>query len=100
MRILLLRLPKDITQEDLQNELSQNIILRESNFTITKSIQARNKNFNNWQLQLNANIGRQLINRGSIKIFTDQIRIVHHLRVLRCTNCQAMEDHIASNCSY
>lgn len=100
MRILLLRIPIDITQEDLQNELNQNINLRDSDFEIVKSIQAKNKNFNNWQLNLNANIGRNLINRGRIKIFTDQIRIVHHLRVLRCTNCQAIDDHIARNCSY
>lgn len=43
---------------------------------------------------------RHLLRKGKINIFTEPIRIVNHLGALRCTNCQALEHHVASQCEW
>lgn len=99
MKILLLRVPNDISETDLQMELERIPIFQINKPEIIKSFPVTDT-LNNWIIKSSANICRSLIQKGKIKIFTDQIRVVRHIQILRCANCQALEDHTTLNCKY
>lgn len=100
MKILLLRVPNDLSKEDLQTEFQERNYFRESPFEIIKHFPVRNGNYNNWVVQSTAKTCRQLIKKKRINIITDSIRIVHHVRVQRCSNCQALDHHTSINCQW
>lgn len=99
MKILLLRVPNDVMDTELQLELERNQFFKNSKPEIIKSFPVK-EHFNNWVISSTASSCRPLLQRGKIKIFTDQIRVVRHITVLRCSNCQALEDHITADCKY
>lgn len=100
MKILLLRVPNDIKKEDIERELEHKNYFDRNEFEIIKNFPARRGEYNNWVLQSNSKMCRNLLRKGKINIYTEQIKLVNHIRVLRCTNCQALENHVASQCKW
>lgn len=98
MKILLLRINKDITKEDLEEEL----IIRKylHSFKIIKTIEIQRTPYNNWIVEAPAGECRKLVKQGKIKIFHELIRTVFHIRVKRCTNCQELNNHLKSQCEF
>lgn len=86
MKILLLRVPTEITEDDLMKELNSKNYLRPNTYEVLKSFPIKNGSSNNWIIQAEAKDCRQLVKRRSILIYTDKIRVVYYLRVTRCTN--------------
>lgn len=97
MKILLLRIPTDIQESEIEAELKTKVKLNPDSFTI---IQTEKGNSNNWIIELDAKDCRKLTKQKTIRILMEKIRVVHHIRVVRCTNCQAFNDHTKSTCKY
>lgn len=100
MKILLLRVPSDITKEDLDKELRYHNYFTQNKFEIIKSMFAKNKRYQNWIIEASARDCRNLKRLKTIQIYIDKVRIEFYIRVLRCTNCQALNDHPTSKCTY
>lgn len=99
MKLLLLRVPSDILERDLQMELERTPFFQKNKPEIIKSFPLTDTQ-NNWIIKSTANTCRSLLQKGKIKIYTEQIRVVRHLQILRCANCQALEDHTSLKCNY
>lgn len=100
LKIILLRVPKDISQKDLENELNYHGYFTNNNFTILKSIPTQNKKQLNWVVEAPAKDCRKLHRKRTIRVFIDNIKVEFFIRVIRCTNCQALNDHTTSRCTY
>lgn len=98
MKIILLRVDKDITIDELKQELEKRKYF--DSFNILKSIQVHNTNFNNWVIESSAADCRRLVKREKIKLFYEIKRVEFHIKVSRCTNCQDLNDHVRSQCEY
>lgn len=99
LKLLLLRVPKDISKEDLQAELSQNYHFQDTAVEVLKNISVKEK-WNNWIIKTAVRNGRPVLQRGKIKVLTENIRVVRYIGLLRCSNCQAIEDHLTADCKY
>lgn len=51
-------------------------------------------------IEADANDCKSLTKSKSIIIYTEKIRIVHYIRVIRCTRCQAFSDHTKFFCTW
>lgn len=98
-KILLIRLPKDITQEEIHKDLTSNSHFKMP-FTILKNIEAKNKLYNNWVIQGSIKECNKILKQKRIKILTESYRVVHFLKISRCTKCQALDHHTKSNCRW
>lgn len=99
MKILLLRIPSDITADELLSELSSRSYFA-NNFEVLKPIEVKNKDQKNWLIQGTALDCRRLLKSKRLKIFTESFRVVHFIRIIRCTNCQALDHHVKSHCKW
>lgn len=100
MKILLLKVPDDITEEDLLKNLQYHKYFYEDDFQIIKPIQSQNSGFNNWIIQSCAKSCRNILKRQKIRVFTELIRVVNYIRIKRCTNCQGLSHHTAHECRW
>lgn len=98
MKILLLRVNKEITKEDIEEELTTRKYL--NSFNIIKQIEIQSTPYNNWIIEAAAGECRQLVKQGKIKIFHELIRTVFYIRVKRCTHCQELNNHLKSQCEF
>lgn len=96
MKILLLRILKDITKEELQNRK----YLETKAFTVMKPIETSNKEYNNWIIEAPAGDCRRLVRIKITKLFYEQVRAEFFIRVIRCTNCQEYSNPTKSQCEY
>lgn len=98
MKIILLRINKEFTKEELEEELSKRKYL--NSFTIFKSLEIPNSTFNNWIIEAPAGECRKIVKTGKIKLFYEVIKAEFYIRVLRCTNCQELSNHTKSQCEF
>lgn len=98
MKIILLRINKDITKDELEQELEQKQYLE--SFKILKQIEIQKTNFNNWVLEAPAADCRKVVRWGKLKLFYEVIKVEFHIRVIRCTNCQELNNHVKSQSDY
>lgn len=100
MKIMLLRVPQEISVEELEDELKDITHSTQDGITIIKSIATPDDNFINWFTEAPANLCRQLVKLRTIKIFIYRIRAELYIRVIRCTKCKKLNDHTTSFCEY
>lgn len=98
MKIILLRINNEITEEDLEQELLQKNYLE--SFKILKKIEVLKSNYNNWVLEAQAADCRKVVKWGKLKLFYEIVKVEFHIRVTRCTNCQELNNHVKSQCDY
>lgn len=99
-QIILLGVSHDITLDDLKEELKFRKVFINDDFEINKNLISKDKSHKNWVIETSILNYRELIKRGFINIYFNRIRIEHYVRVTRCTNCQALNDHTTHNCKY
>lgn len=94
MKIILLRLDKDITIDDLKQELEMKKYF--TSFNIIKAIDVQKTQFNNWVIEASAADCRKLVKKEKIKLFYEIKKVAFHIRITRCTNCQDLNNHTKS----
>lgn len=98
MKILLLKINKDITKEELEDELTKRKYLE--TFTILKSIEIQKTSYNNWVVEAPAADCRKMVKMGKVKLFYEVFIVEFYIRVMRCTNCQELNNHVKSQCEF
>lgn len=81
----------------MQN-LTQKKLLQRYTIENSQSFFLKKKgHYKNWITQDNTKICYQLTSNGKINIFTETTKVVHHLRIMRCSNCQKLNEHRETN---
>lgn len=99
-QLIFLGIPQELSSTDLENELKFKNIFMNNDFTIVKNLSSKNKNYNHWVIETNIKNYRNLIRKGIITLYFKRIRVEHFVRVSRCTNCQALNEHTARYCKW
>lgn len=98
MKLLLLRLPKEISKEELEEEIKKRDYLE--TFNILKSMDTSNQAQINWIIEAPAEECRKLVKQKKIKLFYEFFRTEFYIRITRCTKCQELNNHTKSQCKY
>lgn len=98
MKLLLLRIDKDISEEDLKQEIEKRQYLE--SFKIKKVIDVQGTQFNNWIIEAPASQCRKAVKTGKMRLFYETKRVEFHIGVTRCTNCQDLNSHTKSQCEF
>lgn len=85
MKIILLRVSRDFTKEEVEEEIKKKNYLHK--FNILKNIENNNQQYWNWIIEAPAEDCRKLVKQKTLKLFYELIRIEFYIRIIRCTKC-------------
>lgn len=99
-KLILLRVPLDLTKEDIESEITYKRIFKNDDFNLEKSLLTKDKQRRNWIIETNIKNYREILRNGFITLYLERLKVDNFIRVMRCTNCQALNDHSKNNCKF
>lgn len=96
-QLLVLNIPKYLSDNDLRVALEQSVYRAISDIKLLKAIPAKSSTAQHWIIETNLKMRKQLLDSGYISILFKKHRVVSYIKSTRCTTCQTF-GHVKHNC--